>query len=53
MSLVISGSARNIAATMMDLFSENKTNVEDVVAIGCDVTAVNTGSKGGIIRVVE
>ena len=49
----ISGSARNIAATMMDFFSERDIDLKDIIAIGCDGTAVNTGSKGGIIRVLE
>lgn len=49
----ITGSARNITATMMDFFHTNNVNTDNVVVIGCDGTAVNTGSKGGVIRLIE
>jgi len=49
----ITGSARNICASIMDFLHENNFDLIDVVAIGCDGTAVNTGHKNGVIRLLE
>lgn len=49
----IAGTSRNITATIMDFFHEKNIDLEDIVVIGCDGTAVNTGIKGGIIRLIE
>ena len=37
----------------MDFFRCNNIEISDVVAIGCDGTAVNTGHKRGVIRLLE
>ena len=34
----------------MDYCASNELSLEDVAAIGCDGTAVNTGRKGGVIK---
>jgi hypothetical protein len=49
----ITGSARNISATIMDHFASKNIITDNIVAIGCDGTAVNTGPKGGILRLFE
>ena len=46
-----SGSAANIASSIVEYLSLH--NVEKLVAIGCDGTVVNTGQKGGVIRLIE
>lgn len=47
------GTARCVSSTVMDYFQSNDIDTSQVVAIGCDGTAVNTGQKGGIIRQIE
>ena len=37
----------------MDFLQENNIDYSNVTATGCDGTAVNTGQKGGIIRLLE
>ena len=49
----ITGSARNIFAAIMEFLHYNNFDLNDVVAIGCDGTAVNTGRKSGVIRLLE
>lgn len=49
----ITGSAKNISSSIMDFFYFNDIRTNDVIAIGCDGTAVNTGNKGGIICLLE
>ena len=46
-----SGSAASIASGIVEFLTQH--NVESLVAIGCDGTAVNTGQKGGAIRLIE
>lgn len=48
-----SGSARDIASTILSFFKDNGTDMSAVVAVGCDGTAVNTGFKGGVVRLLE
>lgn len=48
-----SGSARNIANDTIDYLTKKNVSLASLVAIGCDGTAVNTGVKGGIIRLIE
>jgi len=43
--------AASIASGIFDYLSSH--NVENLVAVGCDGTAVNTGQKGGTIRLLE
>lgn len=47
------GTSKCIASTIMDFFSSKEVDTSKVVAIGCDGTAVNTGMKGGVIRLIE
>jgi len=47
------GSALSIQNSIMNFIEENNINVENLMAIGYDGTAVNTGKKGGAIRLVE
>lgn len=47
------GTARCISSTIMDYFATNDIDTSKVAAIGCDGTAVNTGQKGGIIKLLE
>jgi len=49
----ISGNAKSIKSTMTDFFERNNMNLDNLTVIGCDGTAVNTGHKGGIIRLLE
>ena len=48
-----SGSARHIASTIIRFFKNKKIDLSAVVAVGCDGTAVNTGFKGGVVRLLE
>ena len=47
------GNADCIKKCMTSFFDENNLNLAQLTAIGCDGTAVNTGHKGGIIRLLE
>ena len=47
------GTSQCISRAMLDFLSEKKIATESIKAIGCDGTAVNTGSKGGVIRQLE
>lgn len=42
------GTARSICSGLIKLFDEKATTLERVVAVGCDGTATNTGSKGEV-----
>ena len=50
---VKTGSAKTIATGLYDFLCEYNIDTEKLLAIGCDGTAVNTGSKGGVIRILE
>lgn len=50
---VESGSSKCISKAIFDYFQAKEIPIQNVVAIGCDGTAVNTGSTGGIIRLME
>lgn len=49
---VSSGTAKNITTNVLQ-FLQKQMNLSDLVAIGCDGTAVNTGRHNGIIRNLE
>ena len=49
----MTGSARNISCSILDFLQSNNYDVQNIIAIGCDETAVNTGQKGGIIKLLE
>lgn len=48
-----SGSATAITSGIINFLETNNISTDDIVAIGCDGTAVNTGRKGGAIRMIE
>lgn len=49
----VRGSADCIKQTILDFFETKNINVQNLAAVGCDGTAVNTGRKGGTIRLLE
>ena len=48
-----SGSSANTTSAVKDFLTTHNINIDDLLAIGCDGTAVNTGRKGGAIRLLE
>ena len=48
-----SGKAKDIASEILDLLSKKSVDTKQIVAIGCDSTAVNTGINGGVVRLLE
>ena len=46
-----SGSAVSVMLSIMDFMADNV--VDNIVAVGCDSTVINTGQKGGVIRLME
>lgn len=47
------GKSQAISNGIIYLLCEKNVNLANLVAIGCDGTAVNTGHKGGVIRNLE
>jgi hypothetical protein len=47
------GTSQCIIRAILDFFNEHEIATESIIAIGCDGTAVNIGTKGGIIRQLE
>ena len=45
--------AKNISEEIMGCLQEKHADVATIVAIGCDSTSVDTGSSGGVIRMIE
>ena len=50
---VTCGSAEGISKGFFLYAKEKNIDLKDLVAIGCDGTVVNTGEKGGAIRMIE
>ena len=48
-----SGKAKDIASEILDLLSKKSVDTKQIVAIGCDSTAVNTGMNRGVVRLLE
>ncbi|KAK0067238.1 hypothetical protein Bpfe_003336 [Biomphalaria pfeifferi] len=48
-----SSSARDIADCLYTYYDNNGHNITNILGIGCDGTATNTGPAGGIIRLLE
>lgn len=48
-----SGTANNITKSITDYLTENGISVDNIVAVGCDGTNVNTGRNGGVLRLLE
>ncbi|CAH1100834.1 unnamed protein product [Psylliodes chrysocephalus] len=47
------GTAKSIEKAVLDFFAKNNLELDDLAAVGCDGTAVNTGNKNGVIRYIE
>ena len=47
------GSSQSLFNGIIDYCASNELNWDEVAAIGCDGTAVNTGHKGGVIKRLE
>lgn len=45
--------ANQIVLSMLEFFDDNKIELDDLQAIGCDGTSVNTGVNKGVIRQLE
>lgn len=50
---VKSGSAREISDCIAQFIETAQMKKDEIKALGCDGTAVNTGQKGGVIRLLE
>lgn len=49
----IAGSASCISFSIIDYLQSHNIDTSSIVAVGCDGTAVNTGHRGGVIRLLE
>ncbi|GBM01252.1 hypothetical protein AVEN_210045-1 [Araneus ventricosus] len=47
------GTAKQISTTIIGYFERITRDLSQLLAIGCDGTSVNTGSKSGVIRCLE
>ena len=47
------GSRQSLFNGVIDHCTSNELSLDDVAAIGCDSTAINTGRKGGVIKRLE
>ena len=47
------GTAQSICQGIIKFADQSNISLESLIAIGCDGTNVNTGTKGGIIRLLE
>ena len=47
------GSVKGITKGLFEYAEENKTDVKELIEIGCDRTVANTGEKGVAIRLIE
>ena len=48
-----SGTAKNITKSLTDFLTENGMSANNIVAVGCDGTNVNTGRNGEVITLLE
>ena len=48
-----SGKAKEIASEILDLLRKKSVDTKQILAIGCDSTAVNTGINGGVVRLLD
>lgn len=47
------GTAKGILSSITTLLEKQGCNLHDVICVGCDGTATNTGWKGGVIQYLE
>lgn len=47
------GTAVAIKSGIFDFFIDNDVSLENLVAVGCDATVVNTGQIGGVVHLIE
>ncbi|KAE8741687.1 hypothetical protein FOCC_FOCC012785 [Frankliniella occidentalis] len=52
-STPISGHAASVSNSILDHLQSKNISLEKTSSIGCDGTSVNTGHKGGVIRLLE
>lgn len=45
--------AKTVAGEIQKFFQENDVSTENLIAIGCDGTVLNTGYRGGVIQYME
>ena len=48
-----SGRSESIKTALLTFLQKNNIDVDHLLAVGCDGTAVNTGKTGGVIRLLE
>ena len=48
-----SGTARVVTDAFIDFFQGNGNTTEDLIAVGCNSTAVKTGQHGAIIKLLQ
>lgn len=48
-----SGHSKSIQTAIITYLQKNNFDVNDLLAVGCDGTAINTGKTGGVIRLLE
>ena len=48
-----SGTAKGIQSTILNYLKSKLVELDEISVVGCDGTVVNTGSKGGVIRLME
>ncbi|KAL4720314.1 hypothetical protein ACJJTC_013568 [Scirpophaga incertulas] len=48
-----SGTAKGIESTILTYLKSKSVELGEISVVGCDGTVVNTGSKGGVIRLME
>lgn len=47
------GSAKGIESTIINYLRKKSVKLDEIVVVGCDGTVVNTGFKGGVVRLME
>ena len=53
MSLHPMAPLKHITKSITDFLTENGVSANNIVAVGCDGTNINTGRNGGVIRLLE
>ena len=48
-----SGGTDSTTICIWEFIEKNKVKIDDLIAIGCDDTVVNTGTHRGVIRLLE
>ena len=48
-----SGHGEEIAKSLHNFLSQNKVDISELIAVGCDGTSINTGKSKGVIACLE